>query len=68
MEWVLMLLNFDWLGLFGPWLSALSGLVAAMTVLTALTPTKVDNQILDAISKVVNVLAGNVLRNKNKDS
>lgn len=40
----------------------------AATAITAITPTKVDNMVLDVILKILNFLAGNVLKNKNKDA
>jgi len=50
------------------WLNAITGVVAAATAITALTPTTADNQILDFIAKILNVLAGNVGKNKNEDA
>jgi len=49
------------------WIQALFGLVTAATAVTALTPTKSDDKIVNAILKVLNVLAGNVMKNKNVD-
>lgn len=49
------------------WLAAVTGVVTACTAITALTPTKVDNKIVNGILKALNFLAGNVLKNKNKD-
>jgi hypothetical protein len=53
---------------------AISGIIASLTVLTALTPTKLDDRCLGVLTKYVNVVlklcnlgAGNVLANKNKD-
>ncbi len=50
------------------WITAITAVVTAATAITALTPTNVDNQILDAISKVLNFLAGNFGKNKNADA
>lgn len=50
------------------WLEIAMSVLTAATVITAMTPTKVDNQILDAMSKGLNFLAGNVGKNKNADS
>ncbi len=56
------------------YLVAISGIIASLTVLTALTPTKLDDKALGVATKYVNMLlklanmgAGNVLSNKNKD-
>ena len=53
----------------GPeWLTAICGVLTACTAITALTPTKYDDSILNTVLKVLNFLAGNVLKNKNKDA
>jgi hypothetical protein len=53
----------------GPeWLTAICGVLTACTAITALTPTKSDDSILNTVLKVLNFLAGNVLKNKNKDA
>lgn len=56
-------------------LVAVASLVTACTAITALTPTKVDDRYLagagrylNMLSKVLNVLAGNVGKNKNADN
>ena len=59
---------FTWANDLPDWLNALSALVLGATGITLLTPTKKDNEILDAVSKVLNFLAGNVAHNKNADS
>ena len=41
--------------------------VTFATVITASTKTKWDNKALNAISYVLNLIAGNVAKNKNKD-
>ena len=47
-------------------IKAVSALGAyAMTAITALTPTRADDRVLDIILRVLNVLAGNVGRNRN---
>jgi hypothetical protein len=46
----------------------LAELIAALTVITAITPSRHDNQILDAALRVCNILAGNVGKNKNADA
>ncbi len=49
------------------WIAAITGLITGATALTILTPNKVDNMILNAVLKVLNVLAGNIGKNKNED-
>lgn len=52
---------------FAAWFYAISGLVTAATAITALTPTKTDNAVINVILKVLNFIAGNILKNKNAD-
>ena len=52
---------------FGPWIVALTGLVTAATAVTALTPTKWDDRAVNVIFRVLNILAGNVGKNRNAD-
>lgn len=49
------------------WLVAITSVVTAATAVTALTPTKTDDKIVNAILRVLNFLAGNVGKNKNAD-
>jgi hypothetical protein len=49
------------------WLTAITGVVTAATAITALTPSKSDDKVLDTILKVLNLLAGNIGKNKNAD-
>lgn len=56
------------------WLMAISGIMTSLTVITALTPSKVDDKYLGKATKYLNILlklmnvgAGNVLSNKNKN-
>lgn len=53
---------------FQSWVVALSGVVTACTAITAITPTNVDNKIADALLTILNVLAGNLGKNKNADA
>ena len=53
---------------------AISGIIASLTVLTALTPSKLDDKCLGVLTKYVNMLlklcnigAGNIFANNNKD-
>jgi hypothetical protein len=50
-----------------PWVHAITGILTAATAVTALTPTKVDNKIVNKALKVLNFIAGNILKNKNAD-
>ncbi len=49
------------------WLTAITGVVTACTAITALTPSRSDDEIIDKVLKVLNTLAGNVGRNRNAD-
>ena len=56
------------------YLVAISGIIASLTVLTAITPTKIDDKWLgkatagvNFLLKIANFGAGNVGFNKNKD-
>lgn len=59
-----------WLAIFEAlpgWLVAITSVVTAATAVTALTPTKTDDAIVNAILRVLNILAGNVGKNTNAD-
>ena len=49
------------------WLVAVTALITAATGITALTPTQADDKVLNTILKVLNMVAGNVGKNKNAD-
>lgn len=49
------------------WLSAVTAVVTAATAITALTPTQTDDKVINMVLKVLNILAGNVGKNKNAD-
>ena len=51
----------------GDWILALTAVVTAATAVTALTPTKTDDKVLNKILRVLNFLAGNIGKNKNAD-
>lgn len=50
------------------WIVAITAVVTAATAITALTPSKSDNKIIDFVLKILNFVAGNVLKNKNADA
>ena len=52
---------------FSTWIGAITGVVTACTAITAITPTKTDDKVLNAVLSVLNFLAGNVLKNRNAD-
>jgi hypothetical protein len=62
MEWLLSVWS-----VIPEWFQAICGLITAATAVTALTPTKSDDRIVDMVLKVLNVIAGNVMKNKNMD-
>ena len=53
---------------FPVWIVALTTAVTGATAITALTPTKSDDAILNKILAFLNLLAGNFGKNKNADS
>ena len=50
------------------WIFVATSILTAATAFTAVTPSKVDGKYLDAALKFLNILAGNVGRNKNYDA
>jgi len=60
------------LGLFSSpsvedWTAALTGMVTAATAVTALTSSRSDNVAMDIALRVLNMMAGNFAKNRNKD-
>ncbi len=53
---------------FPVWIVAITSVVSAATAITVLTPTKTDDEIINKILGVLNFVAGNFMKNKNKDS
>ena len=50
------------------WIAAVTGIVTACTAITALTPTKSDDKIVNFILTILNVVSGNIGKNRNKDT
>jgi len=50
------------------WLPAITGLIAACATIATMTPTKVDDKIIQKILDVVNFIGLNFLGAKNKDA
>jgi hypothetical protein len=53
---------------FPVWLQAIMALVTGATAITALTPTTVDDRAINWLLKILNFIAGNVGKNRNKDA
>ena len=49
------------------WIVAITTVLTAATAVTALTPSTSDDKIINGILRVLNVIAGNVGKNKNAD-
>jgi len=49
------------------WISMALTLVGAVSAITAVTPTKSDDAIVDAVLRVLNILSLNIGKNKNAD-
>lgn len=58
---------FELLALAASYLLPITTVVTAATAITALTPTRTDDKVINIVLKFLNILAGNVLYNKNKD-
>ena len=57
-----------WVSSWPSYVHAVFGIVSAATALTALTPTKVDDRVVSWLLTALNILAGNVLKTRNKDA
>lgn len=53
---------------FPVWIVAITAVVTACTAITAITPTKTDDKYIQIVLDVLNLLAGNVGKNKNEDA
>jgi len=53
---------------FPIWLQAIMALVTGATAITALTPTTVDDRTINWLLKILNFMAGNFGKNRNKDA
>jgi hypothetical protein len=49
------------------WISMALTLVGAVSAITAATPTKSDDEIVNAVLRVLNILSLNIGKNKNAD-
>jgi len=49
------------------WVNAMTTFIAGASALTMLTPTTWDNKIVNWISKALNFISMNVIKNKNAD-
>ena len=52
--------------LFDAYWPVAAQIIALATIVTTLTPNRADNLILDNVLRFLNLLAGNVLKNKNR--
>ncbi len=57
----------DWINDLPEWVTQITLLVTALTGVTALLPNKSANRFFQGVYNMLNVLAGNVLRNKNRE-
>lgn len=57
----------DFFEAFPAWLTAITSVVTSATAITALTPTKADDKYISILLRGLNLLAGNVAKNKNAD-
>ena len=48
-------------------ISTITYIISGSTVITAATPTRTKNTTLNAVLRLLNILAGNVKKNKNAD-
>ncbi len=58
----------NWFGDIPAWITAVTTVVTAATAITALTPSKIDDRIIGKVIWFLNIIAGNIMKNKNKDA
>ena len=58
----------NWFGDIPAWITAVTTVVTAATAITALTPSKIDDRIIGKAIWFLNIIAGNIMKNKNKDA
>lgn len=46
----------------------ITAVMALATAITAVTPSKTDNKVMNVVAKIFNICAGNILKNKNADA
>ena len=57
-----------WFGDIPAWLTAVTTLVTAATAITDLTDTRKDDMVIGKVLWVLNIVAGNIGKNKNLDA
>ena len=68
LETIIGFLNWGWLpDNLATWITAITSIVTAATALTSITPTQTDDKVISVVLRILNVLAGNVAKNKNAD-
>ena len=58
----------NWFGDIPAWITAVTTVVTSATAITALTPSKIDDRIIGKVIWFLNIIAGNIMKNKNKDA
>ena len=58
----------SWIANMPEWISAITLIITACTAVTAITPSKADDKIINTMLSVLNFAAGNFGKNKNADS
>ena len=58
----------NWFGDIPAWITAVTTVFTAATAITALTPSKIDDRIIGKVIWFLNIIAGNIMKNKNKDA
>ena len=58
----------NWFGDIPAWITAVTTVVTAATAITALTPSKIDDSIIVKVIWFLNIIDGNIMKNKNKDA